>query len=73
MLIDTTQEIQFSGEKVKSIIVDANGGSCTVDAKNAVGQYVTADTFTTDFAGRYATGDLTLRFTIVGSCTVELR
>jgi len=73
MFIDTTQEIQFSGEKVKSIIVDANGGSCTVDAKNAVGQYVTADTFTTDFAGRYATGDLTLRFTIVGSCTVELR
>ncbi len=71
MFIDTTQEIQFSGEKVKSIIVDANGGSCTVDAKNAVGQYVTADTFTTDFAGRYATGDLTLRFTIVGSCTVE--
>ena len=73
MFIDTTQEIQFSGEKVKSIIVDANGGSCTVDAKNAVGQYVTADTFTSDFAGRYATGDLTLRFTIVGSCTVELR
>lgn len=73
MFIDSTQEIQFSGEKVKSIIVDANGGSCTVDAKNAVGQYVTADTFTTDFAGRYATGDLTLRFTIVGSCTVELR
>ncbi len=72
MFIDTTQEIRFSGEKVKSIIVDANGGSVTIDAKNSAGSYVTADTFSADFAGRYATGDLTLRFTIVGSCTVEL-
>ena len=72
MFIDTTQEIRFSGEKVKSITVDANGGSVTIDAKNSAGAYVTADTFSADFAGRYATGDLTLRFTIVGSCTVEL-
>ena len=73
MFIDTTTEQQFSGEKIKSIIVDANGGSVVIDVKNAVGQYVNADTFSADFAGRYATGDLTQRFTIAGGCTVELR
>ena len=73
MFIDTTTERQFSGEKIKSIIVDANGGSVVIDVKNAVGQYINADTFSADFAGRYATGDLTLRFTIAGGCTVELR
>jgi len=72
MFIDTTQEIQFSGEREKTIIVQANGGSCVVDAKNAAGQYVTADTFAADFVGVYTVGSLTLRFTIAGGCTVEL-
>jgi hypothetical protein len=72
MFIDTTQEVRFSGEKQKAIVVQANGGSCTIAAKNAAGQYIDADTFSADFAGIYNTGSLTLRFTIVGGCTVEL-
>jgi len=72
MFIDATTEQQFSGEKVKTIIVDANGGSVVIDAKNSAGVYVTSDTITADFVGVIETHSLTLRFTIAGGATVEL-
>ena len=33
MFIDTTPEVRFSGEKQKAIVVQANGGSCTIATK----------------------------------------